>query len=199
MSLQVALKQENWDFISLQQASPKPNKLNLETQLSMATSYAKQIYEYLKEQFPMSKLYWHETWAYEIGYDRSNGQIPDVATQTLQYEINRDLSSAITQANGVDMVPSGDAWQIARQNPVIGDHLCEGTDKNNGAGDHYHDGNTGGGQYLNACVWFEVLTGKSCIGNTWKPSYDLSYEKMAALQQAAHSAVAAIYGENYAK
>ena len=53
----------------------------------------------------------------------------------------------------------------------------------------YLDG--AGGQYLNACVWFETLTGQSCIGNTWRPdTYELSESMIAALQQAAHRAVA---------
>jgi hypothetical protein len=39
-------------------------------------------------------------------------------------------------------------------------------------------------------VWYEVLTGNSCIGNTWRPNYELSEERIAALQQAAHEAVA---------
>ena len=63
--------------------------------------------------------------------------------------------------------------------------------------DGIHDGDMGGGQYLNACVWFEVITGKSCIGNTFRPEYkfinvdcSLTEEKIAVLQQAAHDAVA---------
>ena len=69
----------------------------------------------------------------------------------------------------------------------MGDVLC-----NRGAkSDNYHDGEEGGGQYLNACVWFETLTGQSCIGNTWRPdTYELSESMIAALQQAAHRAVA---------
>jgi hypothetical protein len=47
----------------------------------------------------------------------------------------------------------------------------------------------GGGQYLNACVWFEVITGKSCVGNSFRPDYALSAEKVEVLQQAAHQAV----------
>ena len=41
--------------------------------------------------------------------------------------------------------------------------------------------------------------GKSCIGNTWRPKYELSEEKIAILQAAAHEAVAAVYGPGYAK
>ena len=80
---------------------------------------------------------------------------------------------------------------IARANELVGDTLC--------LEDMYHDGDVGGGQYLNACVWFEVLTGKSCIGNTWRPSYELSEERITQLQLAAHQAVAECYGEDYAK
>ena len=62
-------------------------------------------------------------------------------------------------------------------------------------GDGYHDGDIGGGQYLNACVWFETLTGKSCVGNAYRPAdYDLSEEKIAVLQQSAHEAVTTVYG-----
>ena len=72
----------------------------------------------------------------------------------------------------------------------VATNLCARTSVNNGEGDYYHDGDIGGGQYLNACVWFEVITGQSCVGNTYRPDYvldtDITYE---ALQQAAHQAV----------
>lgn len=38
-------------------------------------------------------------------------------------------------------------------------------------------------------------TGKSCIGNTYVPEYELDREKMEILQQIAHEAVAKTYGE----
>ena len=50
--------------------------------------------------------------------------------------------------------------------------MCARLASNNGAGDYNHDGDIGGGQYLNACVWFEVVTGESCIGNTYVPTYN---------------------------
>ena len=59
-----------------------------------------------------------------------------------------------------------------------------------------HNGDIGGGQYLNACAWFEAITGKSCIGNTFRPVYEyagqkhsLSEEMITVLQSAAHQAV----------
>ena len=69
-------------------------------------------------------------------------------------------------------------------------------------GDGYHDGDIGGGQYLNACVWYETLTGESCVGKTFKvktyhndkdaayaPYYELSAELVDALQKVAHATV----------
>ncbi len=198
-SMKSALKAENWDVITLQQASVKPNKLDYDTQMASTSKYAKDIFNYLKEQFPQSKLYWQQTWAFEVGYSRDNGSIPNVQTQELQHKVSKDLSVSIAKENNVPLIPSGDAWALARKNSKVGDTLCVGTEKNDGLGDHYHDGNTGGGQYLNACVWFEVLTGKSCIGNTWRPDYDLKEEKIIELQKCAHQAVAEIYGTDFAK
>ena len=74
--------------------------------------------------------------------------------------------------------------------------LCSRIKKGGFIDDFTHDGDIGGGQYLNACVWFETLTGKSCIGNAFRPKYTynekeitLSEEKIRILQNAAHEAV----------
>ena len=60
-----------------------------------------------------------------------------------------------------------------------------------------HDGDILGGQYLNACVWFEIITGINPIGNTYAPTYKYNgttYEldsdiTFLELQEAAHQAV----------
>ena len=70
---------------------------------------------------------------------------------------------------------------------MIGDTLCN----KNGlrSGDNYHDGDTGGGQFLNACVWYEVITGESCLENEFVPMYGLEETKITAIKEAAHQAV----------
>jgi putative protease len=70
------------------------------------------------------------------------------------------------------------------------DNMCARTGVNGGLGDYYHDGDIGGGQYLNACVWFETILGQSCIGNTFRPEYGLSEDLITIFQKAAHDAVA---------
>lgn len=190
-SLRMALQCENWDMISLQEAF-SPNKAkDRELCFAKADPYTKDLMKYLREQFPQSEFFWHQTWSYEVGYDRDNGVIDSPEAQEAHHQTVRDVALHLCKEYDLIRIPVGDAWQIARKDPMIGDVLCH---KKGAVGDFLHDGDTGGGQYLNACVWFEVLTGKSCIGNTWRPEYDLSEEKIVQLQKAAHEAVEAAKG-----
>ena len=183
-----ALTTMDWDVITLQQHFSPEVAATYESAKQSCTPYAKDLFDKLKSESPDAKLYWQQTWAYQAGHK----EIPDTAAQKNQQNNITKVSKEICEENGVDMIPSGNAWVIARANELVGDTLCQT--------DLYHDGDVGGGQYLNACVWFEVLTGKSCIGNTWRPgNYELSEELVTQLQLAAHQAVAECYGEDYAK
>ena len=137
----------------------------------------------------MTKLYWQACSPYEVGYDGAF-IIASYEDQQADNAIFREQAKLIAEKLDINWVPRGDAAQLARANPATGDNLTARLNINGGLGDYYHDGDIGGGQYLTACVWYEVLTGNSCIGNTWRPNYELSEERIAALQQAAHEAVA---------
>lgn len=178
----------NWDVITLQQSCLVMLDGDAEAAKAQTLTYTKDLYDVIKTKSPTATLYWHQPWAYAVGYSGINNK----SDQTAQYEAIKAVATAVAAQNGVNVVPTGDAWQIARENVAIGDTLCQS--------DKYHDGDTGGGQYLNACVWYEILMGESCVGNTWRPrNYSLSEEKIAILQNAAHEAVAAVYGPNYAQ
>ena len=183
-----ALDYLDWDMISTQQYLHSGLSKTYETAMESCTPYAKNLFDLLKEKKPDAQLYWHAHWAFQVGHD----SMPDKATQTARQNVIHQVSNDIAAENeGVILIPTGDAWAIARNDSRIGDVLCKA--------DKYHDGDTGGGQYLNACVWLEVLTGKSCVGNTWRPNYALNERKIEALQQAAHQAVADMYGADFAK
>ncbi len=186
-SLRRALNRENWDIISLQQSPVRLLHTDYERAHKEADAYAKTLMKYLKEQFPQSKFYWHQLWAWEMGADHAGMVMDSKEKQQGMADFLHQFAIEMSDMLDVERVPTGDAWQKVRHNPVIGEVLCERTNKN----DHYHDGDIGGGQYLNACVWFEKLTGQSCIGNTWRPqNYTLDENKIPLLQQAAHDAVA---------
>ncbi len=182
-NLLACLRRENWDVISFQRGSKDyPSGKKEDTYRHLGD-----LLDYIKGQFPQSTYYFHHTWAYQVGYDR-NGVVMASAEQQAKSAAEKKVTSLeFCRDFNLIMIPSGDAWQYARQDSRIGDILC-----NRGAkSDNYHEGEEGGGQYLNACVWFEVITGQSCLGNTWRPAnYKLSESMITGLQEAAHRAVA---------
>ena len=195
-NLEYCLQQQNWDFISLQESGTgKLRSLSVETFLNDRTQYLDDLYGYLREQFPMSKLYWQQNSAYQVGYNMSFevSGLEDQRKDTVNF---RELAIAISQKYNVDWIPSGEASMIVRENGY--DNLCARLGKGaNHEGDYYHNGDIGGGQYLTACVWFEMLTGQSCIGNSYRPVYtyqgqtfELDEGFVVQLQEAAHQAVA---------
>ena len=194
-SLKDCLKAENWDVITLQHASRAYRFDGAEGLLASYEPYLTNLLGYIQEQFPKSKYYWHASWVPEVGYTNSpNFSINTREEEEAFYQAKKICHQDVFQNHHLPLIPTGEAWHNARYNPVINDTLCLRLAK---LDDHGHDGDVGGGQYLNACVWFEALTGKSCIGNTFRPSYELSEEKIAVLQEAAHKAVESFKAEGY--
>lgn len=185
MTLEYCLSQYNWDVISLHEAVGVVRR-DPEGAIAGMSQTLPELLEYITGQYPLSKLVWQQTWAYQVGFSQSGYEVTNTDVQTQLHQNIRQMSLAVCEKHNLQRIPSGDAWAIARSNPIIGDTLCErlsGTD-------FHHEGDVGGGQYLNACVWFEVLTGQSCVGNSFRPTdYALSVEKVEALQAAAHQAV----------
>ena len=130
------------------------------------------------------------------------------------------ISNHYTDPSGkqlVQRVPVAGTWKNVRDYAGY-DYLCArlNTTHDDGtphAGDGSHDGDIGGGQFLNACVWFETMTGISCLDIDYIPEYKTSAvigdelmsllhvvktengytldpEFAALLRQAAHDAVA---------
>ena len=149
------------------------------------------------EQFPAARMMWHQPWSYQIGYDRSGYQMTSFQQQQADMEAVQAYCMAICKEFGIQRVNTGEAWQIVRGEYGY-DELCARLGKgDNHEGDFYHDGDIGGGQYLNACVWFEIITGINPVGNTYAPTYKyngVTYEldsdiTFLELQEAAHKAV----------
>ena len=189
MTLENCMRQGNWDAISLQEGGTAKMRVgDAQTLLQEREVYLTALYGYFREQFPLSKMYWQQNGAYQKGYSKTF----TITTTQQQAEDTchfREFAKAVAEKYAVDWIPRGEASQIYRELPNVEDNLCARLAINHGEGDYYHDGDVGGGQYLTACVWFEMLTGQSCIGNTWRPDYTLDEEKIQVLQQCAHQAV----------
>lgn len=189
MSLDLAMEYYNWDVVSLQDGSSRFRKSNPMDVLEANRQAHTELIGHFREKLPGAEVYTQQIWAYDVGFNRDGYQVDTKEEQTAFFERVRTYTKAFCEEFQLKCVYSGEAWALARQNPIVG-NLCARMSINNGEGDYYHDGDIGGGQYLNACVWFETLTGQSCIGNTFRPDYELSEELIAVLQQAAHDAVA---------
>lgn len=198
VDLKFCMEQYNWDVITLMENSKLTRKDSGKDAFAENETYIKDLFGYFNEQYPKTEVLWHHAWVYQVGYDQTdvNGfKVDTVELQTGFAERRKEFALCVCETFGVGRVPGGDAWQIVRQKYGY-DNLCARLGSNNNLGDYSHDGDIGGGQYLNACVWFETLTGQSCIGNTWRPNYALEESLITTLQQAAHEAVEQMKAEN---
>lgn len=165
MDLDSVLRDEDWDIITLQQASAYSDQY--ETYLP----YAKDLKAYISSK-TRAKLVWHQTWSY-AGRAFENEQD---RTQLSMYEAIAEASRKMQEEEGFSsVIPTGTAVQLARQK--LGDVLNR---------DYLHLELTYG-RYLASCTWFETLTGHSVVGNKYHPD-TITKEQASLCQEFAHEA-----------
>lgn len=175
VALSAAISDENWDFITFQQASPYSG------QYETFFPYLPNLFRFVKERAtnPNVKYALHMTWAYAKTSDHkgfANYNNDQLNMYTSIVDANKRAMDAV---DGIDiLIPSGTAIQNGRTS-FIGDNYCR---------DGYHLQLTYG-RYTAACVWLETLLGTSPIGNTYVPE-GVAPEYIAVAQKAAHDAVA---------
>jgi len=197
VNLEYCLRQGNWDAISLQTGSGDLKGDTAEEMLANCEMYITDLINLFRERFPLARMLWHSTWSNQVGTTTTGSVTVDAEDQRAKGIRKKNLALLICEKFDLERVCTGDAWQIVRDGGY--DNLCARLGKGEPlhSGDNYHDGDIGGGQYLNACVWFEVLTGESCVGNSFRPEYKygaseiyhLEESLVQTLQQAAHQAV----------
>lgn len=173
VSLEKALMEEDWDYISLQQASPFSGQFQTVAEsLPELVTYVKG-----KAKNPNVKLMYHQTWAYSEhavhpGFANYNRD------QQTMYRAIVDVSQRVPSVAPIDfIIPAGTAIQNARTS-YIGDNFDR---------DGYHL-RFSLGRYVAACTWFEKIFGESVVGLKYKPADVTELEKEVA-QYAAHYAV----------
>ncbi len=203
VGLTFCLSWKNWDAISLQQSNKWAGSES--GHRNSITPYIPKLNQLLRSSYPKAKIYWQQDWAHEIG----KGSITAVKTQETHARVYLEVGMEFCKQYGFTMVPLGEAWPLVRHDPLfyatekpvsqnyptksLHTRILNGEIVNT---DLSHDGDVGGGQYLNACVWFEMLTNTSVVGNKFRPEYEcygraytLTEEQITALQNAAHTAV----------
>ena len=185
-SIRQALEEDDWDYVTMQQAS------HFSGMPETYQPYLNQLSAYVRQYAPGAEQLIHETWAYEI--DSTHPAFPDYGCdQSKMYErLRAAYDQAAGDIGGARIIPSGDAFQIARRHPFF-DYAHGGQSLNR---DGFHASLTKG-RCLLGYVWVETLTGVSVIGNGFVPALPdypeltPTAEELAVLQRAAHEAVAA--------
>lgn len=148
VSIREALASDNWDVVTLQQASHQSTKFET------YEPYLSALAELVRTYCPHAKILMHGTWAYEEGSER---------LANLGYESPRDmLSDALSayrraaeaiSADGI--IPSGEAMLAAIDAGIGKIHR-----------DTFH-ASLGAGRYLLALTWYRTLTGNSIDGDSF--------------------------------
>ena len=172
MSLETVLADEDWDYVSLQQASP------FSGMYETYEASLPELIEYVKARLPKrTKLMLHQTWAY-ASTSKHSGFKNYNCNQLTMYQAIADAVKKAAKANKIKIViPSGTAIQNARTS-FIGDHLNR---------DGYHL-DVKIGRYTAACTWFERIFKHNVVGNPYAPE-GLDEARKTVAQKAAHAAV----------
>lgn len=172
VSLLTGLEDEDWDYVSIQQASGSSG------QYDTYVPYLPGLLKYIQDNAGNPTLMFHQTWAYASSSD--HGEFPkyDSDQMTMYNAIMSAVSNAMRDNPSISvLIPSGTAIQNARTS-YLGDSFNR---------DGYHLETTYG-RYTAACTWYESISGNSVVGNTYAPATVDETEKAVA-QNAAHLAV----------
>lgn len=168
-----AIKDENWDYITFQQASHKSGILN------SYFPYLPNLKKFVQSiaTNPKVKFAFHQTWAYAANSAHAEFPIYNNDQITMYNAIIRTVKKACSSACIGIIIPSGTAIQNARSSSV-GDNLCR---------DGYHL-SIGFGRYTAACVWYEKLLKRKAVGNSFIPK-NMTQKEVHIAQCAAHFAI----------
>ena len=171
VSIREALLSDKWDVVTLQQVSSK--SYNYETYQPYLNSLA----DYVRFYAPTAKLYIHQTWAYEQGSELlQNHGFSDQKDMFLSLESAYIKAAEEIKAYGI--IPSGKAFQNLLSSGIKIIHR-----------DTFH-ASYGLGRYTLGLVWYEALTGKSCIGNAFRKfDEEIPEEEIKTAQICANTAI----------
>lgn len=149
VSIRQALVSDNWDYITLQQASH--NSAHFGTY----TPYIEALAAYVRKYCPKTKLLIHQTWAYETGSVKLAGQERFATDAEMFASIEDAYNKAFELISADGLIPAGKAMLTAAQTGIEKIHR-----------DTYH-ASLGAGRYLLALCWFKYLTGRDITENTF--------------------------------
>ena len=202
------LELQKWDYVTIQQSSIKSHDF------ATYQPYAGWLRDYITKHAPQAKLLVHETWEYRKDDPRfiKSGE---PQSQEEMYTGLRAAYDKIAAEFNARIIPTGDAFHLADTDPTWAYQTDTTFDPKAAkqpelpnqthslhVGWRWAKPKTGGpvalgmdghhanmaGEYLGACVWYEVLFGESAVGSTFMPK-GLDPKDARFLQETAHRAV----------
>lgn len=146
VSIRQALASDEWDYVTLQQASPKSP--NYETY----TPYLQELAAYVKKYCPNTKILIHETWGYENG-SKHLEKVQYESMSAMFADVKASYQKAAKAICAEKIIPSGTALMTAAENGLVHTHR-DGLHLSYGAG-----------RYLAALTWYKTLTGNDITNN----------------------------------
>jgi hypothetical protein len=168
--LSKALEEEDWDYVSVQQASHFSG-------IDSTYKLLPELVAYIHKYAPKAKIVFHQTWAYAKTSTHEGFKNYGRNQMTMYNAIMKCSKRAVKDCHLSFIIPCGTAIQNARTS-FIGDNL-------NRDGFHLE---LLVGRYIAACTWFEKIFKHSVIGNSYAPN-GMTEEQKAVAQKAAHNAV----------
>ncbi|OYW76000.1 MAG: DUF4886 domain-containing protein [Verrucomicrobia bacterium 12-59-8] len=202
------LELQKWDYVTIQQASIKSHDF------ATYQPYAGWLSDYITKHAPQAQLLVHETWEYRKDDPRFT-KPGEPQSQEEMYLGLRAAYEKIAAEFNARIIPTGDAFHLADTDPNWS-YQTETTfnpkaakqpelpnqthslhvgwrwakPKNGGKIALSMDGHHANmaGEYLGACVWYEVLFGESAVSSAYVPKgLEDGYARF--LQETAHRAV----------
>lgn len=159
ISLAEGLSLEDWDVVTMQQASHFSGKP------ATYRPFMHDLAAVVRERCPGAKLWVHQTWAYEI--DSQHGSFPQYRRdQRLMYNCLTDAYASMADELGASIIPVGEAVQFVRDNIPEFDYAGGRGLSLNRDGFHL---SLLYGRYLAALVWIHALTGEDIRKTTFVP------------------------------
>ena len=170
VALHEAVEDEEWDIITIQQCS------HLSGIPESYSPYLSELAEYCRMVHPKAKIMLHQTWAYEPTTEHSGFANYGRNQQEMYKALTEAYADASMEADIDLIIPSGRAWQTARN--TIPDRLT--------VDDGYHGNDLG--CYLAGACFYEMIFNESIYENAFYPD-GIDKNTVDILKLCAHTAV----------
>lgn len=174
VSIREALQSDDWDVVTMQQVS------SCGVDYDTFVPYLDALDKYVSFHAPKAVHMLQQTWSYEEGCDFLKTRLDYDSTDDMFRDVKKTYETASAALGNVLIIPSGETMKNLRDSGSVNVYR-----------DPIHAG-LGTARYALALTWYEILSGKSCLGNKFRDfDENVSEEDVKIAQECAHSAASA--------